>query len=212
MLSKMAPSRHEKANFWTAIAAVVAVLGAGLAGVAAKELPSTATFWSSGWAKGAAALWILAAVAVAVALGIRYQDWSEGREPGGLQRVLSMEPTLPASRAPRTPSTNSTMQTPLDLWKLIKGITDLQAQALLAPVVGKLMTISGKVDSVGGIGGTKKTLVIIRPDGLHHIALVFNERWHSELAMMKIGDPMTAKGSFVEADNIKVRLRDCEIL
>jgi hypothetical protein len=109
-------------------------------------------------------------------------------------------------------------RTPEELWAMFEGLTNLQAQAVIKPFMGKPMTLSVVVDSVGV--WNDKFPGVMEPYGVvhfsdfpKHIALFFKgQKWHDRLAMLSKGDRITVRGAIEEITDNGLVLENCELI
>jgi hypothetical protein len=106
--------------------------------------------------------------------------------------------------------------TPAYLGGLFEGHTDIQAQKLIQPFVGKWMEISGKLGEVSeGHGFLQVTLQSAYP--LVTILAVrvymhFHVKWTDRLSVLRQGDALTIVGQIDRVDKLSVVLRACELV
>ena len=115
----------------------------------------------------------------------------------------------PAARAPIS-------KTPRDFWKLIEGLTALQAQAVLAPFMEQTMVVSGNLYSVSEVHFPLQAPPFIQvtiAEGRELLSMFFRgENWVNRLALLSKGDHITVAGAITDLRPNLLNLDDCELL
>ena len=95
-------------------------------------------------------------------------------------------------------------------------LTDIQAQAVLAPFIGTWIEISGAVDSVMDFDSFVQVTLDREEDGpyrRHTSYLMFPaEEWRGPLARLANGDPITVQGEIERVTRVDVQLQKCELV
>lgn len=152
---------------------------------------------------------VFAGITLLFIVALLWPGSSSGSEPA------PASPPAPApvpTHAPARPG--DITQTPEELWAFIRDdLTDLQNQQLIKPFIGKWMTVTGEVDSVGG-SGAGLVYVILRRGKQHHnrIWCWFRAKASEELAMLRKGDRVTVRGQIEKITRFTVELDPCELV
>jgi hypothetical protein len=150
----------------------------------------------------ASVFWAIAAVLI-VTLG---RDWRQGHwradaslppapaphPPPAAETPAPAPPTLTPT-APASALGDDIHRTPEELWAMFDGLTDMQAQRLIAPFIGRPMVIADFVRSVTPWRSSWATVYAQRE--LRQIALHFTDtKWLPTLEALKMGDAIVVRG------------------
>lgn len=113
----------------------------------------------------------------------------DARQPAPAPPLVALaEPDTQLPAVPIEPK--DVGRTPEDLWAFFDGLTDLQADNIIRPFIGRPLTVTGLVSDVGARKGTFLQVVLQRQDQ-HAIYLMFEDpSWVDPLAAFKRGDGM----------------------
>ncbi len=98
-----------------------------------------------------------------------------------------------------------------DLMKMLDNMTQLKAEALARPYVGKWIEITLPVQNV--IQRENETLVMfIRPESFAYQIWLHFSKDRDRLEILEIGDTLTAIGKITELSAVNMRLYGCEMV
>lgn len=125
-------------------------------------------------------------------------------------------PEIPVDYSALQPFAKPTIsRTPQDLWDMVDGLTDLQAQQVIQPFVGQLITVTGTVRSVApvGPGVPGLTMVVIQVGPSNSVVMFFeNDRWLTRLSGIRAGDEITGQGSISRIVGLLISLDNCGLV
>lgn len=103
-----------------------------------------------------------------------------------------------------------------EIWDLFDGLTDLQADRVIAPFIGERAEISGAIDSVMDFESFVQVTLTRdeeHPYNFHTTYCIFDDRkWRTALARMSAGDQVTIRGSFDRITRVDMQFRACELV
>jgi hypothetical protein len=103
-----------------------------------------------------------------------------------------------------------------EIWDLFDGLTDLQADRVIAPFIGERAEISGAIHSVMDFESFVQVTLARdedHPYNLHTTYCIFNDRkWRTALARMSVGDLVTIRGNFERITSVDMQFRTCELV
>lgn len=216
MLADMSPSDLENRHMgWIAAWGIVVLVIAALAGTVASKASSPFS----------GTIWLILAIFCVVGVFALYMTFSPllGKWPfrdsaatfnGVLQRPF-LPASFPISGSPTVSGDpNDVGRTPQEIWDLFNGLTDLQAERVTEPLLGRLLTVMGKVESVSSVGyGMERTMVTVYPRMFHSVALFFDDKiWLPRLSALKKGDHIAARGNISSIGRMNMHIDDCELL
>jgi hypothetical protein len=100
--------------------------------------------------------------------------------------------------------------TPKYLSDLYDSHTSIQADALVKPLLGQWMRVSGSVLEVTKMAAGYPFVQIKNKDNVH-LALSFSEKWSGKLSVLAKGHDITVVGRISSTGNSTIRLEDCEL-
>jgi hypothetical protein len=145
----------------------------------------------------------------------RPPDGSADRPASAPERAIVTLPVAPApviptvertEAVPTSSSRSYTDRTPEGLIAFLSGgLTDMQAQKLVAPFLGKWMQVSGAVSHVGDTGQ-------VTFKGREVYMWFRGPEWLDRLAMLSPGSQISVVGRITKIQYSSVRLEDCELV
>jgi hypothetical protein len=94
------------------------------------------------------------------------------------------------------------------LWNLFEAHTAINANKLLKPYIGAIVEVSGKIHNVDG---GNSPCVTIHAGYSKLVFLYFSATEEDHLAMLRVGDILSAKGKIEVINQISIRLRECHL-
>ncbi len=93
---------------------------------------------------------------------------------------------------------------------LFKDKLGIQANKLIAPYIGKWMSVSGKLGDVLGDQLLQVTFASVKVN--EYLYMYFDKSWRDRLAVLQPGQIIHVIGRIDTVDTVSVALRDCELL
>jgi hypothetical protein len=191
------------------IGLAVAALGFPARGeetVRATQVPTVGTPSLLLWVT--AGLLVVAGIAVLVLppflLGRVHHVPTTGHPPG---------PPVAASRTSPPEQQIDVGVTPADLFGFFSGNTDVQADALLAPFLGKWITISGHLQTLRKSGSDYQVILDEHffPKTTNNVLFHFGDQWGPQLEVLKIGAELTVRGRIESLSQAFLTVEGCEL-
>lgn len=136
-----------------------------------------------------------------------------------INRRNAKKHTLAATVSPSMPSIKDSriyiQAKPSELTSIYQGRTELQANKLAAPYIGKWMKVAGKIHDISTPGGRVLVALVDVPDRDFNgvIFLYFSrELWLERLEILSHGHPITAEGKVTGLAFPGISLEDCELI
>ena len=125
-------------------------------------------------------------------------------------------PQVPAATSTPTPKPKVMFDgTPEDLTGLFQNVTALQGHRLVAPHLGKWMTVAGPMDNVRSDRDDRASVTfqdrsMFTKNAVY--AFFRDKRWVDRLSLLHQGNEITLTGRIATVDSQGVVLHDCELL
>lgn len=103
-----------------------------------------------------------------------------------------------------------TLRTAQELFDEFKNRTDMEAQRLLQPHIGKWLVVEDVVKNV--LEQDRSIAVLVGKRLGPTICLVFEKDWQQQLETLREGDAIMAEGRISEVDSSAMYLSNCEML
>jgi hypothetical protein len=136
-------------------------------------------------------------------------------------RHAAPSPSAPVTNAPISPPAppqrEFVNQTPAELVGLYHNMTDLQAQKLLEPFIGRWIKVSGPFQNVRAASSNGIAWVDLsnnaglRPGQATHLGFDA-DKWLARLSTLKLGEQLEIAGQIEAVDRHVVYLRHCELI
>ncbi|HWJ51642.1 MAG TPA: hypothetical protein VNR42_11505 [Solirubrobacteraceae bacterium] len=105
--------------------------------------------------------------------------------------------------------------TPEELWMLYGNLTDIQAQALMAPLIGTWIDISGDVANVQELSCSVEVTLKREDAGVYrHRSILFNfpiKAWRASLATLVRGETIIIRGEIEQITRRDMHIVNCEL-
>lgn len=131
------------------------------------------------------------------------------------QKTIATPPVLPSAQ-PATEDSKGRIfvaVTPEYLTSLFKDHMGIQAEALVAPYMGKWMTLSGPLDNV--VAGFDKGHQVSLSNYTFNpiwISMHFAQEWSGRLAVVPKGTVLTIIGKIWTVNSMQMSLNECELV
>lgn len=102
--------------------------------------------------------------------------------------------------------------TPLFLRGLFAGKTEHQGSMLAAPYMGKLMRVTGSVNEVGRGFDRWSVAIQAAPTKRGEVILWFDEEARDKVAMLNLGDVVSAEGEIAALNDLWLQLHHCRLV
>ena len=216
-----------KMDIWLACASIVLLGASTVIGTDPTHHLEIWAFWGGVGGFGLLILWHLLARGVNLILGASAESTVGidnrggtyiGGDNSGTQQVFHGPVTLTGTTPSPKYLDREFVPSTLTLDRLLASFndkTDLQAQALCRPFLGKWMRVRGKVSSVSEFS-RELFSVYVRPEsGPEYIApsilCLFREDWETSLHALSKNDQITVIGILQSASFLAMTLTSCEI-
>jgi hypothetical protein len=216
---------RDSAAFWLALGGGVTVIGGIFVGVGVAvvtKVPS-GELWLNAWFDGGIAavvvggLGMLWALVLHIAHGhiLAHERHPPRQAADSIRRQLttlaSAASTLPATQPHTTPDRQNQVDTDVtseQLTAMFQNVTEVQGRRLVAPYLGKWLTVSGLVRDVDSAGGQR--VRILFED--HPAYAYFDANQADRVSLFVRGQRMTVRGVIENIGSYGVALHHCEIV
>jgi hypothetical protein len=172
--------------------------------------------------------WIMPSILVAAILGAGVLHLLAARSSTRAGIVVASQeryvsPVPPQTNAATTPN-NSPITlpdqriivgiSPQELCGFYANVTSAQGDRLIKPYIGKWMRLSGEVSDVGHSGpkGNYSRVSLRNVPGIVYALMFFDAKWYDHISVLDKGASATVLGKIASADEVSVRLEDCELI
>jgi len=170
---------------------------------------------------GSPTSWVPWAAVCAVALiTAAFGYW--GRRPAAAPQPRQADPPSPPPLSATTPATAHATEVdeerifidvnPEYLGGFFKQYTDMQAQRLFNPFIGKWIEKSGTLGEVNLVKHTDLIQVLFQEQADTNLIMFFSVKWADHLSVLRRGDPLTVAGRIGSGKANAVVLDDCELV
>ena len=190
---------------------------------------ATAVMWDFGNAPTATRLIVVGFIGavslIGIAEGVRLTYIREGATETASENVAEETPLANQVPRPATPAPPpaaawpdrifvSKSITPAYLAKFYDDYTVVQADNMVAPYIGKWMSIEGPIGEIMPAGPNRILLAFANDDSAPypHRMMTFDEKWFDRLSIMKRGEVVTVVGEIQKIEPHVVSLTNCELI